>query len=396
MITKSSLSVLAAAVALALPAFAMAQNVARPGSSTDSTAPSSLSSVFAPNATITEAFDVVGGAPPCPVGWVCTNNSAPLGTSNWFQGNDTVFTAQAGAITAYIGANFNNTAGSGDISNWLITPLVQFGTGSELRFWARVNTAPINYADRLEIRASATGTATGGTSASTGDFSILLGTINPSLSTATGTCAIPAGAPNAGGFPDVWCEYLLTNAQGIPATGSGYIGFRYFVTTGGPTGANSDYMGIDTFSFVEGSVLVPVTSAPPAGPLALPVFTVGGPATTAAITFTNTNLAAATITCVAPVATEFTASPLVINVPASSSAATTVSFSAAAPGNFTGVLVCTGSGGENFTYNLSATAIAAPVVLPAATIPALGDGARWLLVLSVLGLGFVLVRQRNG
>jgi len=395
MITKSSISVLATAVALALPGFALAQNVARPGSTTDSSTPSSLTSVFAPNATITEAFDVVAGTPPCPTGWVCTNNSAPLGSTNWFQGNPGVFAAQAGAGDAYIGANFNNTAGAGDISNWLITPQVQFGPGSELRFWARVNTGPINYADRLEIRASATGTATGGTSASTGDFSILLGSINPSLSTATGTCAIPAGAPNAGGFPDVWCEYLLTNADGIPATGSGHIGFRYFVTNGGPTGADSDYIGIDTFSFVEGSVLVPVTSAPPSGAVPLPVFTVGGLATTTTITFTNTNPSAATITCVAPVATEFTASPLVINVPASGNASTTVSFSSAAPGNFMGFLGCTGSGGEFFGYELNGTAIAAPVVLPAVTIPTLGDGARWLLVLSVLGLGFVLVRQRN-
>ncbi|MGD9584580.1 MAG: choice-of-anchor J domain-containing protein [Lysobacterales bacterium] len=391
MIAKSS--ILAAAVALALPGFALAQNSARPGFTPDSSS-AALNSVFAPNATITEAFDVVGGAPPCPTGWTCTNNSAPLGTTGWFQGNTVVFPAQAGGTgTEYIGANFNNTTGTNTISNWLITPLVQFGTGSELRFWSRVPT-PIAYADRLEIRASTTGTNTGGTNVSTGDFSVLLGTINPGLVTATGTCAVPAAAPNAGGYPDAWCEYRLTNADGLPTTGSGHIGFRYFVTSGGPTGANSSFIGIDTFSFVEGVVLVPVTSVPPSGPVALPAFTIGGPASTTTITFNNTNATAATITCIAPAAAEFTAAPLVINVPASGSAATTVSFSSAALGNFTGVLSCTGSGGEVFNYDLSATAGAAPVALPPAVIPSLGEVARWLLVFSVLGLGFVVVRRR--
>ena len=59
---------------------------------------------------------------PCLPGWFFQNNSAPLGLTDWFQGNDTVFPAQAGAATAYIGANFNNTSGVGTISNWLLTP----------------------------------------------------------------------------------------------------------------------------------------------------------------------------------------------------------------------------------------------------------------------------------
>jgi len=241
---------LAMTLAMSLPALAAAQNIARPGYVADHSAPAATSA-FAPTATITESFDSVTGAPPCPAGWTCTNNSSPLGTSNWFQGNPAVFPAQAGATNAYIGANFNNTVGAATISNWLISPVVQFGNGSQLRFWARVPT-PVNFADRLEIRASTGGTNTGGTNTSTGDFSILLGTINPSLVTGSGACASPAAAPGAGAFPDAWCEFLITNTQGIPATGSGRIAFRYFVTDGGPDGANSSYVGIDTFSFVEG------------------------------------------------------------------------------------------------------------------------------------------------
>src|SRR6185503_17575667 len=57
-------------------------------------------------------------------GWVQTNHSTVVGTTNWFQGNSDVFPAQAGAPTSYIGANFNNTTGTNTISNWLLTPPV--------------------------------------------------------------------------------------------------------------------------------------------------------------------------------------------------------------------------------------------------------------------------------
>ena len=57
----------------------------------------------------------------------------PLGLTDWFQGNDTVFPAQAGAPTAYIGANFNNTAGIGTISNWMLTPEMRWPTATPSR-----------------------------------------------------------------------------------------------------------------------------------------------------------------------------------------------------------------------------------------------------------------------
>ncbi len=492
MIVKSTL--LAAAVALSLPAASMAQNAARGAFVTGAGAPSP-NSVFAPKATITEAFDVVA---PCPTGWTCTNNSTPIGTSNWFQGNATVFPAQAGATTAYIGSNFQAVAGANTISNWLISPVVQFGTGSELRFWSRtVDT--INYADRLEIRASTGGTNTGGTNVSTGDFSILLGTINPSLSIATGTCASPAGPPNAGGYPNVWCEYRITTTEGIPLTGTGRIAFRYFVTNGG-TGANSDFIGIDTFSFVEGSTTaapvfayspapaatvpftggttigstgtasiavsigtpgvgtgaaatttttctaptapftgfaqtvtaegagaisggpltgsctlgaaaitqtltcsenqggtpvvrtfelncpagtaVPLTSTPISGSLVtLPAQVLGGPATTSLINFQNPGVAAATVTCTAPTATQFTVAPLTFPVPAAGNASTTVTYSSAVVGTFTGVLNCT-AGVQAFTFNLTGTTGA-----PAQAVPVGGNGVNILLALATLALG---------
>lgn len=56
--------------------------------------------------------------------WDLVNVSNPIGTTNWFQGNPTVFISFNGADDSYIGANFNNTTGAGTISNFLITPVL--------------------------------------------------------------------------------------------------------------------------------------------------------------------------------------------------------------------------------------------------------------------------------
>ena len=64
----------------------------------------------------------------------------PLGLSNWFQGNDSVFPAHAGAPPAYIAANFNNTTINGTISNWLLTPEISLNNGEIVSFWTRTPT----------------------------------------------------------------------------------------------------------------------------------------------------------------------------------------------------------------------------------------------------------------
>jgi len=139
----------------------------------------------------------------------------------------------------------------------------------------------------------------------------------------------------------------------------------------------------------------PITSTPTTGmTVNLPPFTVGGPATTALINFQNGNASSATVTCTTT-GPDFTVSPSPQTVPAAGNADVTVSFSSAAVGPFSDTLVCTGSGGENFSFPLSGTAVAAPVVLPAVAIPTLGDGSRLLLVFGLLGFGLLLVRQRN-
>ena len=179
-------------------------------------------------------------------GWTLTNQSVPVGTTGWFQGNAGVFPSQSGAPTAYIGANFNNTTGANTISNWLITPQVMVQNGDVLKFWSR--TAPLaTFPDRLEVRSSqgATFTSPSGPTG-LGSFTTLHLTINPTLIAGTG----------AGGYPDVWTEYTITVA-GVSATPVAMnLAFRYFVTDGGPAGNNSNFIGIDTFSLVRPALAV--------------------------------------------------------------------------------------------------------------------------------------------
>ncbi|MBI3139899.1 MAG: choice-of-anchor J domain-containing protein, partial [Sphingobacteriales bacterium] len=168
---------------------------------------------------------------PLPAGWASQNLSNPVGSTGWFQGNTSVFPSQAGAPTAYIGANFNNTSGAGTISNWLFMPNISIKNGDVFTFYTRTVSAPA-FADRLQVRMSLNGASTnaGANESSVGDFTTLLLEINPSLS--------PSGYPNA------WTQFTVT-ISGVPTPTSGRLAFRYFVTNAGPAGSNSDYIGID-------------------------------------------------------------------------------------------------------------------------------------------------------
>jgi len=186
---------------------------------------------------INEGFDVITTLPGA--GWVQTNNSVPVGSTNWFQGTAVAgggpFDSFNGAAASYIGANFNNTTGTNTISNWLITPNRTLKNGDVIQFHTRTY-APTAYADRIEVRMSTNGASSnvGTGSAAVGDFTTLLLTINPAL--------------NLSAYPTTWTQYTIT-VSGLAAPTSGRFAFRYFVTSGGPSGANSDYIGIDNFIY---------------------------------------------------------------------------------------------------------------------------------------------------
>ena len=194
----------------------------------------SVLSLQASAQSFTESFDTV-----IPAGWTNVNNSTTQGTNpTWFQGNSTVFPAQAGAGNSYAGANFNATTLANNISLWLLSPQKTFANGDTLTFYTRKPT-PDTFPDRLQVRLSTAGASldVGTTDSSVGVFTTLLLDINPTLIT--------------GVYPTTWTQFTIT-LSGLPSgTQTGRFAFRYFVTNGGPSGANSDYIGIDTLAFTS-------------------------------------------------------------------------------------------------------------------------------------------------
>lgn len=167
-----------------------------------------------------------------PSGWNMQNLSSPIGTvPNWVFGATVLSPAQSGTANSYALGNFNNVAGNNTISNWLISPPATMQNGDVVSFWSRTVAGPL-FPDRLEVRLSTNGTSTnvGNTNTSVGDFTTLLLTINPNLTTS--------------GYPSTWTNFTAT-ISGLPGPTQGRIAFRYYVTGGGPSGANSDNVGVD-------------------------------------------------------------------------------------------------------------------------------------------------------
>lgn len=184
-------------------------------------------------------------------GWQSTNQSSPAGASTWSNASFTLPLAaaifgsgntstlpvgQAGGSNSFALVNFNSTTGAGTISNWLITPDITVQNGDIVTFYSRKGTdGATDFPDRLELRMSSTATVIpSGGSTGLGSFTTVCTTINPTL---------------VGGFvyPKVWTQYSYT-VSGLSGLTPVKFAFRYFVTNGGPSGANSDIIGIDTFS----------------------------------------------------------------------------------------------------------------------------------------------------
>ncbi|MFN9539833.1 MAG: choice-of-anchor J domain-containing protein [Planctomycetota bacterium] len=161
--------------------------------------------------------------------------SDPAGLTGIFQGNSSVFPAQAGAANSYAGMNYDNTGDNGTISTWLLSPVFNLSNGDKMSFWTRT-IANSSFPDRLEVRLSTSGASTDvGTSAtSVGTFATVLTTINPGL--------------NDTDYPEAWTQYQFT-LSGLSGPTSGRFDFRYFVTDAGYFGNNSNYIGIDSFQY---------------------------------------------------------------------------------------------------------------------------------------------------
>lgn len=181
-------------------------------------------------------------------GWSTINQSSPVYATakkwniptsvptNYFTGG-----GQAGGTFSFATVNYQSTgtsatAGSGTISNWLISPVITLENGNVISFYTRTGKATPTKADRMQLRMSTNGMFStdpllGATDV--GDYTNLLVDVNPSLTVA--------------GYPQNWTQYSYT-VVGLSEPTTCRIAFRYFVTSGGPTGSKSDQIGIDTFS----------------------------------------------------------------------------------------------------------------------------------------------------
>lgn len=132
-----------------------------------------------------------------------------------------------------------------------MAPNMTIKNGDVFTFFTR-KASPDSYADRLELRLSTNGASTAaGSGTTTGDFTTLLLSINPSLV--------------LGVYPTTWTQYSVT-ISGLPAPTSGRIAFRYFATGAGSSGANSDFIGIDNVVYTP--YVCPSFTMTPTGPLA--------------------------------------------------------------------------------------------------------------------------------
>jgi hypothetical protein len=189
---------------------------------------------------LAEGFESVSALAPA---WGFVNNSDPAPftpPATWAQGNPgTGVTAQAGAPSSFTQVNQNSSAGNsnqqdGQVSNWLITPELDFSQGGTFSFYAR--TFPDNSAaEFIEVRQSSAGTSlnVGSTAQSLGDFTTLVGS--------AGDLQNPTALPGTS-----WGFYTFNVA---PTGGSGRLAFRSFATNGGVNGTQGFFGAVDTVGY---------------------------------------------------------------------------------------------------------------------------------------------------
>jgi hypothetical protein len=209
--------------------------------------------------TLTEGFANVSGLSGS--GWAFQNNSNPgpvtaTATANWLQGV-AGFNGQTGTVnpTAYIYVGTDSSAGDtitgdgGVVSNWLLTPELDFTGGGTFSFFTRT-TLGNPAGEQLNVRLSTSGSSTNvGTSpTSVGVFTTLLQTI--------GNLSVAGSYPGSVGSNNAYQLYQYSVT--LPTSGSGRIGFNYVGNDGGPNGTTNQFIALDTASY---TAAVPEPSA---------------------------------------------------------------------------------------------------------------------------------------
>jgi hypothetical protein len=192
--------------------------------------------------SFTEEFDTVANL--YQKGWVFINNSKPQGAATWQQGlwasgklgpdGWPAYSYRASG-DEYVFAGYASGNDVATISSWMITPEIEMKNGDKFSFWTRTYTGSI-YPDRMQVRMNLTDNSSqvGNTENTVGKFTTLLTDINPTLA--------------VHGYPETWKKYEFTIA-GLADAAKRRIGFRYLVSSGGPSGVNSNAIGIDQFKF---------------------------------------------------------------------------------------------------------------------------------------------------
>lgn len=211
------------------PSTAPSTNTGAPTSSPTTQPSTPTTDTEACNTLLVEGFENI--ALLGQTGWFTQNNSSPLGTTGWLQGDANIFPAQEGSGGSAITASYTNASSVGTISNWLVTPEVPLYNGAVFAFWTRDFGS--QFADRLQLRLSTSGDSenVGASPLDVGDFTGLLLDINATYS--------------ADGYPNDYTAYQVT-IDGLEAPTTGRLAFRYFVENGGPMGSRSDYVAIDS------------------------------------------------------------------------------------------------------------------------------------------------------
>jgi hypothetical protein len=144
-------------------------------------------------------------------------------TATWFQGNSTVFPAFNGPATGYVAANYNAVTGTNTIDSWLVLPYISGGlqAGDSLYFYSRAPTGS-TYPDSIKVMASASDSVPEGTWVELGRFKVNI-----------------LGMWERKGF--------RTTVGGTHSR----FAIRYNVINGGPSGTNSDFIGIDAIQVVR-------------------------------------------------------------------------------------------------------------------------------------------------
>jgi hypothetical protein len=154
-------------------------------------------------------------------GYTVLNNDGGGTQPPFFQPDGTVFTAYEGPATGFVASNYQGANGF-LIDQWLISPPITVTAGDTLSFWHRSPDGNV-FDDSIYVKYSTTAGIT------PSDFDVTWGRY---LVSETG-----------------WARWTGT----FPTSGTIRFAIQYYITDGGPSGNNSNYIGLDYLRVIPGS-----------------------------------------------------------------------------------------------------------------------------------------------